>query len=143
MESKTENSYGVIPLRNEEGEWKVFLIDQYGAANDTFWGFPKGHSEPGESGEEAARRELREETALRAERFLPASFSQEYFFMFEGVQIRKQVTYYVGIVEDPDFSIQQDEVKDAGWFSVEEAMERLTFPRTKEILSEAFTAVSA
>jgi diadenosine hexaphosphate hydrolase (ATP-forming) len=143
MERKHEQSYGVIPVRNEGGEWKVFLIDQYGLRGDTFWGFPKGHPEPGEGAEEAARRELREETALAIERFLPETFTQEYSFMFEGAQIDKYVTYFVGIVAEGDFSIQEEEVKEAGWFTKEEAAKRLTFPRAKEILADAFVALSA
>lgn len=36
-----------------------------------FWVFPKGHPEPGESLEEAAVREVWEETGVRAEVLLP------------------------------------------------------------------------
>jgi ADP-ribose pyrophosphatase YjhB (NUDIX family) len=143
MESKCEQSYGVIPVRKEGGEWKVLLIDQYGLQGDTFWGFPKGHPEPGETGEETALRELREETALIVERFLPDTFTQEYSFVFEDAQIEKQVTYYVGIVAEGDPFVEEDEVKEAGWFTAAEALERLTFQRTKEILTEAFAALAA
>lgn len=38
-----------------------------------FWVFPKGHPEPGESLEEAAVREVWEETGVRAEVLLPST----------------------------------------------------------------------
>ena len=55
-----EKSCGAVVFRAEEGEIKYLLV----RGHEGFWGFPKGHVEPGESERETALREIREETGL-------------------------------------------------------------------------------
>ena len=65
METKNDISYGVVPLYQDGGEWKVLVIHQISHRGDRFWIFPKGHGEVGELPAEAALRELHEETKLK------------------------------------------------------------------------------
>lgn len=58
MESRRTRSAGGIVL-GDSGT--IVLVAQQG---QTLWGFPKGHVESGETDEEAARREIEEETGL-------------------------------------------------------------------------------
>ena len=56
---KHEKSCGAICYTREEGAPRVLVIcHRYGG----HWAFPKGHVEAGESEEETAMREVREET---------------------------------------------------------------------------------
>lgn len=140
MQNKNDISYGVIPFYNDGEEWQVFLIYQYGSTGDIFWTFPKGHPEPDEEPEAAAMRELTEETGLVLAALVDdITVSQSYSFQHDDLLINKHVTYYVGVVEQPDCTLQADEVKDAGWFSVAEATERLTYDSAKRLLREATT----
>lgn len=135
METKRDYSYGVIPLFREEESWKIFLINQYGHGGDVYWTFPKGHAEGEETPLQAALRELREETALRMGQVEETqTYTQEYSFMDGGIRIKKVVIYYCGIAASKVYQVQEEEVKEAGWFTPEEAFQKLTFDPAKEML---------
>lgn len=144
MPIKHDISYGVLPFIKEGNEWKVFLIHQYGSSGDVFWTFPKGHPEEGESPEEAAQRELYEETGITLEQLhIDKAFEQSYTFRYKDSEIHKTVTYFLGIAATPDFSIQEDEVDAAGWFSVTEAQVQLTHDSAKALLTAAIAQLPA
>lgn len=138
MQTKDDIGYGVIPLiKTDSGEWNVFLINQYSHAGEIYWTFPKGHPEAGETGEEAGRRELFEETGIAlASLDTSKPYTQTYNFPYKDILINKTVVYYVGIASSPTYVTQQDEVQDAGWYSFDAARERLTHTRAKEMLAE-------
>jgi bis(5'-nucleosidyl)-tetraphosphatase len=52
-------SAGVVVVRRVDDDWRVLLLRVY-----NYWDFPKGTVEPGEDPLVAARREVREETAI-------------------------------------------------------------------------------
>ncbi len=134
---KKDYSYGVIPLcKNQEGEIEVFVLNQISVRGDVYWTFPKGHPEAGESNDETALRELKEESSLVAELDLEKTFIQKYSFKHEGEMVDKTVTYYLGWVADKKFTIQPQEVKEAKWCTLEEAHELLTHSLAKATLQE-------
>lgn len=138
MHTKTDASYGVIPFIQEQGEWRVLVIHQYGSAGDAYWGFPKGHAEAGESPEEAAIRELKEETGLALAKLdTDRTFVQEYTFMQGDVRIEKTVRYFLGYVGDMALRLQEKELKDARWCTPAEARNLLTHDGTKKMFDEA------
>ncbi|MCA9357156.1 NUDIX domain-containing protein [Candidatus Kaiserbacteria bacterium] len=138
MESKTDKSFGIIPITKVEGKWKVFLIHQFSRiGNNSYWIFPKGHSENSETQIETAKRELFEEVGMTADRILPEpTFSLKYVFSFDGVRINKEVIFYLGIISDTKINLQTSEVKEAGWYTIEEAAERLDYQDTKSMFVE-------
>jgi 8-oxo-dGTP diphosphatase len=94
------------------------------------WTLPKGKLDRGESFEDAALREVEEETGLRCRlvRELPSS---EYL---DPKGRSKVVRYWLMEVEhDPGF-VLNDEVDELRWVPVEEAPALLTYPRDAEIL---------
>ena len=94
------------------------------------WTLPKGKLDRGESFEDAALREVEEETGLRCRlvRELPSS---EYL---DPKGRSKLVRYWLMEVEhDPGF-VPNDEVDELRWVPVEEAPALLTYPRDAEIL---------
>lgn len=128
METKDDISYGVIPMHYSGGTWNVFLIRQYGSTGDVYWTFPKGHPETTETPSQCAVREFKEETGMELkELYIDREYTQEYSFRYEDVMINKKVVYYLGVVADPAFTIQEDEVQEAGWFARHEALARLTY----------------
>ena len=137
MRTVKDISYGIIPILKEGGDLKVFLIYQYGSKGDVYWTFPKGHPEEGETPEESASRELFEETALILEHIdTTKEYIQEYTFQHEDTIIDKKVVYYAGFVNAPTFTIQEEEVKEAGWFSLSEARGKLTHNLAKTMFDE-------
>lgn len=138
MKIKKDASFGVVAFSEEAGEWKVFLIHQYGSGGDIFWTFPKGHPESGESPEEAAKRELFEETGMTiAELKTETPLIQTYQFKHGEELIDKTVTYFVGVADTMEYVLQADEVKEAGWFKVTDAKARLTHESARAIFEEA------
>lgn len=137
METIQDSSYGVIPVYKDGDNWKVFLIHQYGSAGDVYWTFPKGHAEGKESEQEAAVRELREETDISLRHLVTSKvYSQTYSFMYGETMIEKYVGYYLGIAQNMLFSLQEREVREAGWFAFDEARALLTFDHARLLLTE-------
>ncbi|HEU4677867.1 MAG TPA: NUDIX domain-containing protein [Candidatus Paceibacterota bacterium] len=136
----TEKSYGIIPFHHGKDGLEVFLIHQYGSAGDTLWTFPKGRAEEGESPIDTARREFSEETGMTlAAVDEKSSVATSYSFLRKGEPVDKTSTYFIGFVDVTDFSVQPEEVKEAGWFTIPDARLRLTFPDYKKLLDEALT----
>lgn len=136
MTDTTDRSYGIIPLRRQGEDWEVLLIHQYSRiGGNSYWVFPKGHPEPNETPELTARRELREETGLTVDRLVAEpTFTLEYRFTFEGKSIEKQVVFFLGLVPDgQSLRLEADEVREAKWYPLAEAYERLDYQNTKEV----------
>lgn len=144
MEIKEDTSYGIIPVVKEGEKWRVLLIKQYShIGNNTYWGFPKGHVEEGEAPRQTAVRELREETNMEVGFFEETSFNNEYSFIFNGVKITKKVIFFIGFVKEIYFKVDTKEVKEAKWFNLDEAMERLDYKNTKEMFANVIKYIKA
>ncbi len=81
---------------------------------------PKGHPDAGETLEQAATREVREEAGVVAEPVQPLG-EIRYWYTLSGERVLKTVTFFLfdyrsGSVEDHD-----DEVESAAWMPLEEA----------------------
>jgi bis(5'-nucleosidyl)-tetraphosphatase len=126
-----EFSAGIIPLNLESKS--VFLIQQ---RHGEHWGFAKGHIEEGEEPVLAAKRELFEETGIRVtDRLLDEEFEESYQFEGDTGFINKRVTYFVYRVFRSEYSIDEDEVMDGGWFSITDALDKLTFEDARSMLA--------
>lgn len=128
-----EESFGVIPLSKLHGVWSVFLIQH---TKGRYWGFPKGHAEPDETPQEAAFRELKEETNLDFVRYLQTEpLTEQYQFMKEGRRVAKKVSYFVAEVEG-EVILQQEEIQNGIWVPFPEVYEKVTHVEGKAILAQ-------
>lgn len=133
-------SCGVIPVYiYDNGDIQFLLVQGHGG----YWGFPKGHKEKGESDMQTARRELIEETQVICKKYLTDNkFTERYRIRKKrGTDIIKKVIYFIGITESKNVIRQTTELKKHGWFSLEEAKEKLLDNR-KEILQKAFNILN-
>lgn len=130
-----ENSYGVIPLRRDAGEWFLFLILHRAG----HWAFPKGRPEEGETALQSASRELEEETSLKITDLLSETpFQEQYQFIRDDQQIEKTVTYFLAEVEGSP-KLQQEELTDGKWVKLSEASTLLTFPEAQKLCKQVIS----
>ncbi|MDC1205377.1 NUDIX domain-containing protein [Candidatus Pacebacteria bacterium] len=138
METKQDISYGVIPYIEVAGVLQFFLIHQLGSLRgDSYWIFPKGHVEGDETPKETALRELKEETGLLVTHLdSEHPFTIAYDFTYNETKVEKEVTYFLGKVSSGEYILQEEEVKEAGWYTYEEAYKKITYENSKKLLDE-------
>jgi len=100
------------------------------------WGLPKGTPNPGESVEECARREVREETGLEV-KIVGKVGSIRYWFVAGGIRYHKTVHHFLmepvgGSLDqhDPEFDVVK-------WATIEEAQRTLTYKNEVEMVARA------
>ena len=128
---KLEKSCGAVVFTRVNGEIKYLLIKSVTG----FYGFPKGHVEPGESETQTALREIFEEVGLRVR--LISDFRREDEYYICGNEIIKNVVYFLAEYENQEISCQREEVSDAFLLDCKSALSLLKFDGSKRILSEA------
>jgi mutator protein MutT len=108
------------------------------------WSLPKGHIEEGETPEQAALREVAEETGIESaiERSLGVI---DFWFMAGGKRIHKTVHHYLFRETGGTLAPQESEVDEVGWFPLSEIVERLAYPDEKKLIArtEAATELTA
>ncbi|MCH9631890.1 MAG: hypothetical protein S4CHLAM6_02080 [Chlamydiae bacterium] len=130
--TKSEQCFGIIPLRVEGDELQVLLALH---VKGDYWAFPKGHGESEEKGQVAAQRELFEETDLKVHSFINVNYPEEsYSFKRDGFDIHKSVVYYPACIEGEIVIKEPHEVKEAKWFSIDDALGQITFEQSKKLL---------
>ena len=127
---KREFSAGGIVFNNKG---QVLLTKH---SQNKHWGFPKGLIDPGQTSEETALREVKEEGGVEAEILGKVGYSK-YVYTFKGEKIFKVVTYYMMKYISGDPKDHDWEMEEAGWFEVEEALKTLSFSQDKVLLGKA------
>jgi len=98
------------------------------------WSLPKGHIEEGESPEQAALREVQEETGI--ESVIEKSLGViDFWFMAGGKRIHKTVHHYLFRESGGLLAPQETEVDEVAWFPLGEIVERLAYPDEKKLIA--------
>ena len=110
-------------------------IDQKDTARTRLlWSLPKGHIEIGETPEEAALREVMEETGIQSQ--ISRSLGViDFWFMAGGKRIHKTVHHYLFREVGGVLAPQVTEVDEVAWFPLHEIIERLAYPDEKKLLA--------
>jgi 8-oxo-dGTP pyrophosphatase MutT (NUDIX family) len=106
------------------------------------WSLAKGTPDPGETLEETALREVREETGLEVEINSPLG-SIEYWFSDHEADVRyhKTVHFYLMETVGGDMGLHDPEFDVVQWFSLDEAFTTISYPNEAGILSRALEAI--
>lgn len=141
MNTRTEVSAGgVIYREGDGGGLEVALI----LTHEGRWQLPKGWVEDGETREAAAQREVEEEAGVRG-RVIGLIETIDYWFKptyeAEPVRIHKFVHFYLLQYESGSTEGHDDEVQDARWVDVDEAIDRLSFAGERGVAIKARDAL--
>jgi 8-oxo-dGTP diphosphatase len=137
FETKEQVSAGGVVYRRRGKRIEVALISVGEAAR---WQLPKGLVGRGETPEEAALREVAEETGLACE-IVEELERVEYWYFSKGgarrVRFHKFVHFYLMRFVSGDVSGHDDEVNEARWVGIEEAEGMLAFKGERKALGQA------
>lgn len=102
------------------------------------WQLPKGHIEEGETSEQTAVREVREETGVTG-RVVAALPEVEYWYVEKSkLRVHKRVDFFLLEYESGDAAdFDAAEVSGAGWFSWDEGLAKLSFGNERHVAKQA------
>ena len=127
---RREKSCGAVLFRDLSGE-RIFLVLH---STQGHWTLCEGHVEPGETEQETAVREIREETGLTVA--FVENFRRVVTYSPDP-GVTKDVVFFLGRADDGPVSCQPEEVREALFLPLADAVSRLTHPSDQETLEQA------
>lgn len=132
-----EISAGAVIFRRNDSELQ-FLLLHYELGH---WEFAKGHIEKGEDERETVRREVAEETGITDITFVEGfRESIKYYFRWQGKGVFKVVVFYLVRMAAKEVKLSNEHIG-YEWLSYDEAMKRLKFKNSKQVLEKANRAI--
>jgi 8-oxo-dGTP pyrophosphatase MutT (NUDIX family) len=102
------------------------------------WGFPKGHLESGERAEDAALREVREETGIDDLSMRGRIETIDWYFRFRGQLIHKVCHFYLMETSQAMTNPQHAEgITACRWVSFEDARAAISYANARKVLGRA------
>lgn len=124
-----DHSYGIVVFQDNPRKY-LALVKHSGTD------LPKGHMEEGETEEQAALREAREESGLADIELIPGYKEDIKFSFGKGKKrVNKTVTYFLGRTKSTKVKISSEH-QGFFWFSPQET-KRLKFPEQRRLVQEA------
>ncbi|OKL50683.1 NUDIX hydrolase [Boudabousia marimammalium] len=134
-----ETSAGGLVVAKIDGRVSVAVIARRNRTGNIEWCLPKGHVELGETIQQAAVREVGEETGIHG-RVITHLASIDYWFAGSSRRIHKVVHHYLMEALSGDITVENDpdhEAEVAAWVPLSEVAQRLAYPNERRIIAIA------
>lgn len=138
MITKAVAAGGVVYRIGEEGI-EIILVSR---RSPLLFALPKGKVDAGETIEETAVREVREETGLAARIVEPLGEVKYWFSETAGKRVDKVVHFYLMQPTGGQLDDHDHEFDEVGWYHVAEAERLLTHKNQMHILHRAFELIA-
>jgi 8-oxo-dGTP pyrophosphatase MutT (NUDIX family) len=123
-----------LPANGSEPGPRAALIGRFDRRKRLLWSLPKGHVEAGESPEQAAAREVEEETGIRG-RIVAELGTIDFWFVAAGRRIHKTVHHFLLEAQSGELSDADVEVDEVAWFPLAELPDRLAYDSERQLLA--------
>jgi ADP-ribose pyrophosphatase YjhB (NUDIX family) len=114
-------------------EWHAALIARHDRRGRLVWSLPKGHLEEGESAEQAALREVEEETGIQGRILAPLGVI-DFWFIAQQRRIHKTVHHFLMEARGGELSDADPEVVDVAWVPLTSLSEQLAYADERRLL---------
>jgi ADP-ribose pyrophosphatase YjhB (NUDIX family) len=118
------------------GAPRAALIGRLDRRGRLLWSLPKGHLESGETAEQAAIREVEEETGIRGQ-VLGMLGTIDFWFVIDGRRVHKTVHHYLLEASGGELSDADQEVDEVAWFPLTEVRARLAYAGERRLVDTA------
>lgn len=112
------------------------LIGRTDRQGRLLWSLPKGHIEDGETAEQAAVREVREETGIAGD-IIGELGTIDFWFVAEGRRIHKTVRHYLMRRVAGELSDADIEVDEVAWVPLPNIRSQLAYPDERSLVDTA------
>ena len=134
-------SAGGLVFRAVGGQPEIVVGRRKRERDGYVWSLPKGTPEEGETREETALREVREESGLEV-RILSYFDAISYSFVRTGERIEKTVHYYIMEAIGGSFDQYDKEFDELRWVRMDEAVRLLDFQTESGLVQRAYDALT-
>jgi ADP-ribose pyrophosphatase YjhB (NUDIX family) len=133
--SVEETSAGGLVLDRSGAIPRAALIGRQNRHGRLLWSLPKGHLEAGETAEDAAIREVREETGIDSHIVAPLG-TIDFWFMTPELRVHKTVHHFLLEAEGGVLSDEDPEVTAVAWVNLDEVAALLRYPDERRLLAQ-------
>lgn len=118
------------------------LIGRLDRHGHLLWSLPKGHIEAGETTEQTAVREVKEETGISAH-VLRKLGTIDYWFVAERRRVHKTVHHFLLEADGGELSDEDAEVTEVAWVPLTELDSRLAYADERKLVRRALKLLDA
>jgi len=126
---------GLVVDRREGAAPHAALIGRIDRRGRLLWSLPKGHVEAGETNEDAAVREVMEETGITGRVVAPLG-TIDFWFVAEGRRIHKTVHHFLLLAQGGELSDEDVEVEQVEWVPLDQLTDRLAYADERRLVEQ-------
>ncbi len=130
-----ETSAGGLVVDRTTAQWQAALIARHDRRGRLVWSLPKGHLEDGETAEQAAVREVEEETGIRGRLVAPLG-TIDFWFVAEDRRVHKTVHHFLLEAATGTLNDDDAEVVEVAWVPLDELDGRLAYADERRLVSD-------